>query len=103
MKRAALFFALAFAACTADGNATFSVRESVEQLQVTHASPGATLTVVDALDAVVQTGTADALGSYLFRALPPGHGYRIKSGAEVSRHLNVLTVEESAPKQDFYR
>src|SRR3954451_4162979 len=104
MKRAAwVVFVLAIAACTADGNATFSVRESVAQLQVTHAPPGATLTVVDALDAMVQTATADDLGSYIFRALPSGHGYRVEAGTEVSRHLPVPTVEESKPSPDFYR
>jgi len=92
------------AGCSAtDGNATFSVRESVEQLHVTHAKPGATLEVVDATNAVAATGTADDLGSFVFRKLAPASGYRVRSGGEISRHLTVMSVAGSLPSQDFYR
>src|SRR4051812_25873468 len=99
-NRAGLVLVAVLASCTPDGNATFDVRESVEQLDVTHAPPGATLTLVDALGAVVQTGVADDLGSYLFRHVPAGRGYLIKADLQTSRHLRVLAVGESLPDQD---
>jgi predicted acyl esterase len=95
---------LMVAGCSAsDGNARFSVRESVEQLHVTHAVPGATLEVVDLKNQVVATGTADELGSLMFRKLLPASGYVVKSGAEYSRHLTVRSVDGSTPGADFYR
>ena len=97
--------ALAVAACS-DGNARFEVRESVEQLQVTHATPGVELAVYDAGGRVVASGVPDALGSILFRNIPPGSGYLVRTtGAdkpEWSRHLTVLSVADSTPPQRFY-
>ncbi|MHB8879731.1 MAG: hypothetical protein ACYC8T_39085, partial [Myxococcaceae bacterium] len=49
--------------------ALFRVRESVGQLQVTHADPGATLEVVDGRNKVVASGVTDDLGSLMFRSL----------------------------------
>ena len=89
-----------------DGNARFSVRESVEQLQVTHAPPGVELVVEDAHDQVVQRGTTDALGSLMFRNLTPATGYRVRTSAatdvQVSRHLTVVSSEASLPSPAFY-
>jgi predicted acyl esterase len=99
----ALWLLAAGCSSAPDGNASFSVRESVEQLHVTHAKPGATVDVVDAKNMMVATGTADNLGSLMFRNLPPGSGYLVKSGAETSRHLTVKSVENSQPPPDFYR
>ncbi|MEW6433416.1 MAG: CocE/NonD family hydrolase [Myxococcota bacterium] len=85
--------------------ATFSVRESVEQLHVTHAPPGATLEVVSAAGAVVASGTVDEQGSLVFRKLPPGDGYRVRLAGETpeeTRPLTVKSVEGSQPAQDFY-
>jgi predicted acyl esterase len=95
--------ALAFAACS-DGNASFKVRESIEQLQVTHATPGAELAVRAADGRVVASGVADELGSIVFRNLPPGSGYvvRTTAGSEWSRHLTVMSAASSQPKQSFY-
>jgi predicted acyl esterase len=87
-----------------DGNARFTVRESVEQLHVTHAEPGATLEVVDAHGQVVQSAVADALGSVVFRHLLPGDGYVVRTDTllERSRHLSVMSVAESLPSRGFY-
>ncbi len=101
----ALAVLLTAVGCGDDGsNASFQVRESVEQLHITHAQPGATLEVVDAADNVVQSGTVDDLGSLIFRTLPPGDGYVVRTadGAEWSRSLTVMPVEGSTPSQDFY-
>jgi uncharacterized protein len=83
----------------------FSVRESVEQLHVTHATPGETLELWDGGDAVVDSGEADAQGSLIFREITPGFGYRVvATGAprEASGALRVLAAEDSTPPQDFY-
>ncbi len=88
--------------------ATFQVRESVEQLHVTHAAPGATLEVVDATGKQVATGTVDMQGSLVFRRLPPGKDYLVKTvvakgeTAEVSKPLAVMSVEGSRPDPKKY-
>ncbi len=100
-----LLVLIALTGCGQDGNASFSVRESVEQLHVTHAVPGATLELIDDSDAVVQSGTADELGSLIFREVAPGSGYRVRTTTEpveISRHLTVMSVESSLPKASFY-
>jgi predicted acyl esterase len=83
----------------------FSVRESVEQLHVTHGEPNTELEVWDAAANVVDTGTTDYQGSLIFRGLPPGDGYRVVAAGPpraVSRSLQVLPVEGSTPPQSFY-
>ena len=85
--------------------ATFQVRQSVEQLHVTHATPGQDLVVVDAAGKTVATGTADALGSFVFRALKPGAGYLVKTAGarpEQSPPLTVMSVESSKPSSESY-
>src|SRR5207237_8568818 len=102
--------ALSTAACGTTDDAgpttTFRVRPSVEQIQVTHATPGATLAVFDAGGAKVQEGTADKLGSLMFRKVPPGGGYtvRVTAGAmpEQTGALAVTTIDGSLPGRDFY-
>ncbi|HEY0880855.1 MAG TPA: CocE/NonD family hydrolase, partial [Archangium sp.] len=98
-----LIVLLALSACGKE--ATFTVRESVEQLHVTHAAPGTELVVVDASGKELATGVADEQGSLMFRRLPPGKDYRVKDRAnppEITRPLTVMTAAESQPKQDFY-
>ncbi len=93
------------AACNPIKEAKFSVRGSVEQLQVTHAAPGTELEVRSAAG-VVATGTADSLGSFLFRKIPAGDGYlvRIKGSSppEQSPPMTVMSVESSKPKPELY-
>lgn len=107
MTRAFLLAAALFLTLPGCGapEATFTVRESVEQLHVTHAPPGAVLEVVSSAGLVVATGTVDAQGSLVFRRLPPGDGYRVRlTGAEPAqtRALTVKSIEGSQPTQDFY-
>src|SRR2546423_7054816 len=87
-----------------DGNAHFLVRESVQQLAVTHAPPGTALEVVDPMGKVVASASADAQGSVMFRNLAPGDGYVVRTTTmlERSRHLKVMSVEDSLPAQRFY-
>jgi predicted acyl esterase len=83
----------------------FQVRESVEQLHVTHAEPMSDLELRDASGQAVATGTTDYQGSLIFREVAPGDGYRVATtGAppELSRSLRVVSVEQSTPLQSFY-
>ncbi len=87
------------------GNASFDVRESVEQLHVTHAAPGDTLVLTDEGGAEVQSGVVDELGSLIFRELAPGDGYVVatEAGDEYTGPLTVMSVENSLPTDpDFY-
>lgn len=85
--------------------APFKVRESVEQLHVTHATPGEPLVVVDAQGHQVASGAADSQGSLVFRGLPPGTGYTVRTTGkppEQSRPLKVMSVEGSKPPAAWY-
>jgi hypothetical protein len=86
------------------GNASFTVRESVEQLHITHAKPGMTLVVVDGSGSEVASGVADDLGSYVFRELAPGDGYVVQTedAAEHTAPLTVMSVAGSLPGASFY-
>lgn len=98
-----LVVAVCFAACGRE--ATYQVRESVEQLHVTHATAGQELIVVDAAGKTVSTGTADEQGSLVFRKLKPGSGYLVKTTDKdfsVSKPLTVMSVESSKPSPDSY-
>ncbi len=98
---------LLLAACSDGGvDAKFQVRESVEQLHVTHATPGAQLEVVDARGAVVTSGTVDERGALMFRRIAPGQGYRVRvvgsTPPERTQPLKVMSVAESAPDPNSY-
>ena len=85
--------------------ASFQVRESVEQLHVTHALPGAELIVVDGAGKELASGTVDLQGSLVFRRLPPGKDYLVKSKTkppEQTRPLTVMSVSSSTPKVPSY-
>ncbi|MBL8912115.1 MAG: CocE/NonD family hydrolase [Archangium sp.] len=85
--------------------ASFQVRESVEQLHITHAAPGTELSLVNSAGKELAFGTADDQGSLVLRRLPPGQGYQVKTRGmqpEVSRPLKVMSVEESKPRPEDY-
>ncbi|MBP7929913.1 MAG: CocE/NonD family hydrolase [Acidimicrobiia bacterium] len=84
------------------GAATFQVRPSLEQVAVTHAPVGAPVALRDQAGTVVQSATADRLGSALFRGVVPGTGYRVAVGAELSDPFAVNPVAGSTPPQAFY-
>jgi hypothetical protein len=72
------------------GPATFVVQGSVEQFAVTHATPGATISLDDRTGHLFATGTLDTQGSFLFRSVPAGAGYTAVEN-------DAGTVTESAP------
>lgn len=82
----------------------FQVRETVQQLYVTHAEPGATLEV-SRNGKVVTTGVADERGAKVFRHLEPGQGYAVKvQGAkEQTRPLTVHSTSTLPPKPELYK
>lgn len=84
----------------------FDVRQSVEQLHVTHAEPGTELRVIDSAGTELARATTDELGSLVFRLLPPGEGYGVEETTgderEAIRDLTVMSVEGSLPPQSFY-
>ena len=86
------------------GNATFSVRDSVNQIHVWRARPGAILVLEDRTGKEVARGTTDKLGSHIFREVPAGEGYIVRAPAtqEYTRSLTVLSTENSLPPKSFY-
>ncbi len=83
----------------------FKVRESVEQLHVTHAEAGVVLVLEDANGNEVQRGTTDNLGSLIFRKVAPNSGYVIRADTGPSGEVGSLSVVSAAgslPPQDFY-
>ncbi len=81
--------------------ATFSSHGSVNQVYVTHAAPGDTLTLRNAAHAAVGTGTVDDLGSLLFRTVPAGADYTVSDATQVSGPLQVTTPND-LPAQSLY-
>ncbi len=88
--------------------ASFSVRGTIGQIYVWKAPAGATIEVHDKTGAMVQSATADNLGSYIFRKLPAGDGYSVVVPAaeapNEAKDITVTTVDSSKPKStDFYK
>ncbi|MEP7126760.1 MAG: CocE/NonD family hydrolase, partial [Byssovorax sp.] len=84
----------------------FQVRGSVEQIDVWKAPIGAKLEVRDAADKLIDSGTADEQGSLVFRHVPAGEGYSVKTPATsppgVVTPIRVTTIPGSLPKPEFY-
>ncbi len=89
---------------TEASNVSFDVRESVEQLHITHTDPGTELVLYDPDGIEVARANTDALGSLIFRELKPGDGYVIEAPGldETTGSLEVWSVEGSLPDQAFY-
>jgi predicted acyl esterase len=78
-----------------------TARGSVEQVQVTGATPGEQVDLL--LDGdVVQTKTAGELGGVVFRKVEPGGGYTVSGGGSTSPKLKVLTTRSAPPNTDIY-
>ncbi len=82
--------------------ATFSAHGSVEQVYVTGARPGATLTLLNRGGARVRSRRADPLGGVLFRDVRPGRGYRVIEDALRSPPLTVLPDRSAPPSARLY-
>jgi uncharacterized protein len=77
---------------------------SVNQVYVTGATPGARLVLVDADGTAVAHGRADDAGSFLFRDVTAGTGYRVRSGGSPAVRSDRLTVlgPDEHPTSSFY-
>jgi len=85
--------------------AEFAVRGSLEQISVQDAEPGEELALHDRTGATIDVGTADDQGSYLFRLVEPGTGYRVATTSTplvASKQIDVRSTEDSVPEQSFY-
>ena len=86
----------------ARATAAYQVRESVEQLSVTGADPGAR-SWRGGTPPWRQTAEVDAMGSALFRQLAPGAGYSVSIGAATTaRPRRSSRPASSLPDQSFY-
>ncbi len=93
------------ATAAAPATAAFSVQGSVEQFAVTHATPGATITLQDGSGHDVASGTVDSQGSYLFREVPAGPGYRAveNDGGAITRSARTKVLSPDwTPPHSFY-
>jgi len=85
--------------------AAYTGRGSVQQLYVVDAEPGQELSLVDATATLLATGTADAQGTYIFRDVPAGAGYTVRSpaGADTAASEPVtVTDPDEVPEHAFY-
>jgi len=95
--------ALGLLTAAAPAGAAMVVRGSAEQVDVTGASAGAKLTLVDKKGRKVSTISAGSLGGAIFRTLKPGSGYRVqtKAGAK-SKPVTVLSNRSAPPSTKIY-
>ena len=85
--------------------ATFVTQGSVEQLAVTHATPGAALALDDQAGREVGSGVVDAQGSFLFRNLHAANGYHAiqNDGGAITRSPATTVLSPTfVPPQSFY-
>ncbi len=111
MRRLLLVFALCAGAVPAAQAATvapaaagapFTAKGSVNQVYVTDLPSGVTVDLKDASDTVVDTGTTDAQGSYLFRKVPAGTGYQVDRSGIVIGGIKV-TDPDVNPGPSWYQ
>lgn len=82
--------------------ASFSIRETINQLYVWKAAPEVDAVLTDADGNEVRKAKTDKQGSIVFRELTPGTGYTITIGGETTRALTVLDEAKSKPSQGHY-
>ncbi len=83
------------------GISNLAARGSVEQVQVTGATPGGKVKL--RLDgAVVDSKPAGELGGVVFRKVEPGSGYTVKAAGTVTPALRVLTTRSKPPSKAIY-
>ena len=78
------------------GPTAFHATGSVEQVYVTDLPPGAQASLITPQGATLYTQKATSLGGLLFRNVPPGGGYRVRSGGSESDPL-VVHNDDPAP------
>ena len=91
--------ALAFAA--QPSAAAVKARGSINQAYVLGAKQGQKVKLIRH-GRVLDRGTADSFGSFIFRELRPGKGYRVRAGRKTTKAFKVLRPGAN-PKQAFYK
>lgn len=81
--------------------AAFTIQPGPEQVAVLDGESGADLELRDGDGRVVGRGTVDAQGSLLWRELPPGDGYVIRSSEEQSEPFSVAAPDDH-PGPELY-
>lgn len=85
--------------------ATFVAGGSIEQVWVTDANPGDVLVLADGNSNEVGRGTADRLGSLIYRNIAPGDGYTVRlvngSSVDGTKPFRVLS-EADVPDSSLY-
>jgi hypothetical protein len=92
---AALLPATASGAANANATPTFTAVGSAEQVSAVGLPPQAKASLLGPAGNVVATRPADSLGGVLFRAVPPGSGYRVRLDAS-GRESQTVTVHTDA-------
>src|SRR5687768_10426942 len=81
---------------------SFTAKGSVEQVYVTGLQPGATVTLHESGGSEVASREASSLGGSLFREVPAGSGYTVRSGGVTSDDITVLPNESTPPSTSVY-
>src|SRR4051812_14125542 len=102
MRLALVVAVLVFATAASAAGASFTARGSANQVYVTGLTPGAKAALLDRRGRTVARQRANSLGGLLFRDVKPGSGYRVRSGAEKSGRLTVLSTRAAPPSTDVY-
>jgi uncharacterized protein len=85
--------------------ASFRAGGSIGQVWVTDAKEGDELVLVDAKSSEVAKGTADRLGSLIFRDVEPGDGYSVRGtagGATVATDAFIVLSRGDVPDSSLY-
>ncbi len=83
------------------GISNLTARGSVEQVQVTGATPGGDVKLRLGGD-VVDSKPAGELGGVVFRKVEPGNGYTVRAAGTVTPALRVLTTRSKPPSTAIY-
>ena len=102
---AAMLLAAAFAPAASAGGAAITARGSVEQVDVTGATPGASYSLINSKGKVADTRKGGSLGGIVFRNVEPGSGYRVREGGQggtTSPPFRVLSDRSAPPSTSVY-
>ena len=83
----------------------YTVRESIEQIQIWGSVAETSFEAVDADGVKIAEGITDALGSLILREIPPGAGYAVRpveAAGDYTGPLEILSVAGSLPDESFY-
>ncbi|WP_426574861.1 CocE/NonD family hydrolase [Aquihabitans sp. McL0605] len=79
----------------------FTASGSVEQVYAYGLGAGTPVQLLNSASTVVDSGTADTAGAYLFHKVTPGSGYQVATAAGTVGALTVTSTDEDPP-DSFY-